>query len=70
MPKLSQEQLNNIDKSLEELAHEFALLTAKSKMESSDYNSIGDVFVSYVKALDLYKSFLLDEESLKDFLKS
>lgn len=70
MPKLSQEQLNNIDKPLEELAHEFALLTAKNQMESRDSNAIGDVFVSYVKALDLYKGLLLNEKNLKGFLES
>lgn len=70
MPKLYPSQLEKVDKPLEELAHDFALLHVKKQMDSGKISTIGDTFVVYVEALDIYKTFLLDDDNLKDFINS
>ncbi|MBT2600938.1 MULTISPECIES: hypothetical protein [unclassified Oceanobacillus] len=70
MPKLTTEQLKKIDKPIEDIVHDLALLRVKSKMESGNVSDLGSMFATYVDSVDDFKILLQEDDNLKDFLKS
>ncbi|GGB41773.1 hypothetical protein GCM10011409_19150 [Lentibacillus populi] len=70
MTKLHPELLKNIDKPLEDIAHDLSLLRVKSKMESGQISTIGEMFETYVDGVDTFKHYFDSVEGLKDFIKS
>lgn len=69
MSEINKELLKSIDKPIEDVIHDLSLLRVKSKMESGQVTTLGDMINSYADSVDDLKC-LFKQGNLKDFIKS